>query len=159
MINLHISPENGTKVLGSIYGELLLEPKGEPVFNFSGIAKVKVDPAYDKKYSHWWIIAYTCDNITAYYRYSIKKRFGIVLRKPSFGAHISIIAGEKPKQNIDYWKYFDGFEKPFEYTHQLYTNGTFWWLNVKSEEMEFIRDFFGLDDSSKDPLHLTIGRI
>ena len=158
-MNLHIPLDQGTKILGSLYGELALEPKGEPVFDFSDIAAIKVDPSCGKKFSNWWMIANTCDDITAYYRSMVKKEFGITLMKPSFGAHVSIIAGEKPKQNIDRWKYFDGYQKPFEYTHQLYTNGTFWWLNVKSEEMEFIRSFYGLDDSSKDPLHLTIGRI
>lgn len=104
-----------------------------------------------------WLLLQVDDDIARYYSSVIKKQFGIDLNwKAKSGAHVSVIRGEQ-LPIPDHWEEDEGREIEIAYTHQLYTNGEHWWLNVMCDELADIRTSYGLP-TNKRFFHLTIGR-
>lgn len=156
--NLLINPSRGTVPLAVHHGELITTYRdSDQKYPHTGVATLRYDPTLNTKYNDWWLISDTCEGITDYYRRQIEQWLGIVLLKPAFGAHISIIVGEEPP-NKHLWKLDQGRQVEYQYTHDVFTNGEFWWLNVISGEMDAIREYFGLPEKQHQ-LHLTIGRM
>lgn len=164
-----IRPGAGTKAVGSAYGRLATEQGGQRHdYVFEADATVVVDPVQGKRCEPWWMIAQSCDDLAAYYRSIVARRFGIRLLKPSFGAHVTVMAEERPLRDEAGWKRFHGLRVRFSYTHDVYTNGSFWWLRVSCPELDRIREHFGVAPAGslgpdgtvlhKVPLHLTVGR-
>lgn len=170
MIGLFVDtqPNVGTKALTTAYGTLVTAPAGlQHDYCFNSEAELFVDPSIGKKFDPWWIIATSCNDLVAYYRNMIEKRFHVRLLKPSFDSHISVVAGEEPLQNADTWSDFHGRKVSFSYTHEVFTNGAFWWVRVKSKDLENVRKHFGLIDAGSfseigelltTPFHLTVGK-
>jgi len=168
MIKLYVdhTPGLGTKVIGSHFGDLIITKAYPHDYVFTSEATIVNDPSMNTKFDPNWIIAKSCDDLAAYYRYQIISRFNIRLLKPSFDSHISIVVGEEPIINVDNWNHFNGNIVRFKYTNDIFTNGMHWWLRVECEEMNYIREYFGLNndihapDGSiiKNPFHLTIGK-
>lgn len=128
---------------------------------------IKYDPYRPglKSNNRWWCILKTDRAITDYYRWWVKKERWIELCKPSWGSHISIIRGEKPKpQLMHLWKKYDGKRITFQYNHSVRFSGdttgdrpsTFWFLDIEAPELLAIREELELPSHWK--LHLTIGR-
>lgn len=170
MIGLFVDtqPNVGTKALMSLYGRLITAPAGlQHDYCFEAEAELLVDPTIGKKFDPWWIIATSCNDLAAYYRGMIEKRFNIRLLKPSFDSHVSVVVGEEPLINASTWNEFNGRKVKFTYTHEVFTNGYFWWIRVKSKELENVRKHFGLIDAGSfneqgellsNPFHLTVGK-
>jgi hypothetical protein len=111
------------------------------------------------KYSHDWLVIDTDDEICRYYAAIVEKKFGVKLHwKSMWGGHVSVIRGEELLANQDKWGYNEGREITIQYSHDIYTNGQHWWLNVKSKEISDLRTFYGLPENDRN-IHLTMGRI
>jgi len=129
-------------------------------------AKIVYDPPRPrlKKKVDWWCVATTDNEICRYYRYWVMQNpqaYGeshIDLKSPSWGSHISCIRGEEPPGNLKYlWKRYDGRVVDIEYNHFVERSGSFWFVEVRCQELKKIREEFGFPTNW--PLHLTIGRL
>lgn len=144
----------GTHVLGSRFGRLLTtyrDREGDN-FQFETVSKLQYLDGN-------WIVARVDDEIARYYATQIEKRFGITLQwRARAGTHVSVVRGEAPRDNAEHWGKHDGLEVPIKYTHDVYTNGQHWWLNVLCDDFADIRGFYGLG-TTKRWFHLTIGRL
>jgi len=161
-VKLIVDATVGTHILGSKYERLettYRDRHGDAyVHPATGILAYDPTRQKGKAPDPWWLIAYTDDGIAAYYRHIVEKRFGFVLDRPSWGAHVSIIRGEEPKKNLDRWRYNEGLITPFAYSHDIYTNGAHWWVNVDCLDYANLRDFYGFDPGKRH-FHLSIGRV
>ena len=131
---------------------------------------IKYDPSRPgmKRRTEWWSILEVPGGIADYYRKMVETRYGIELCQPSWGAHVSIIRGEKPREDLMHlWKKYDGKRIEFEYSvypryngdTRVLTNHTsvdFWYLDVHAPFLTDIRKELELPYDWK--LHLTIGR-
>lgn len=152
-LTLVIDPSSGTHVIGSKNGILETTYREHYGDNFSHSVTAKI------VYKNDWILAITDEEIQRYYATILKTRFGIQLDwKSKWNSHVSVIRGDEPLKNKHLWEYHDGQDIAIKYTHDIYTNGSHWWLNVQSKELDAIREFYGLEPKSRS-LHLTIGRI
>jgi hypothetical protein len=152
-LDLTIYPSFGTRVLGSSFGQLITDfrSKEEDRFDHTGIAKLT--------YVDGWLMAVTSNDTSRYYASIIQKTFGIDLHYLSLsGSHISVIRNETPIKNASEWGWRDGQIIKFKYTHDVYTNGNHWWVNVEGTEFSEIRAYYGFP-SNKKWFHLTVGRI
>ena len=113
----------------------------------------------------WMLLSVRCD-IDKYYRWFLRKRYGIELMMPAWGPHISVIRGEGINgegNNLDkeLWQSFkdkyNGQKVDFFHEVEPRTNGKHWWLRVECEYLKNIRHEMGLDKEGKFNLHLTLG--
>lgn len=120
-----------------------------------------------KKKPHWWCVVQTDPEICRYYRWWIERRYHVKgLCPPSWGAHVSVIRGEKPPPHLMHlWKKYNGQVVEFEYKHDPRqsgdaTNGDrpnhYWFVDVRSSFLMKIREEFGFPCTWN--LHLTVGR-
>lgn len=135
-----------------------------------GTGIIKYDPHRGemKKRTTWWAVMECDDGISDYYRYQIMKEYGINLHQPSWGAHVSIIRGERPRDDLMHlWKKYDKQKVEFKYAHfprfngdtkivTSHKNGAFWFLDVDAPFLTDIRKELELPHDWK--LHLTVGR-
>lgn len=120
-----------------------------------------------KNKTQWWAVLELDDGISDYYRSQICTQYGIKLHQPSWGAHVSIIRGEKPRDDLMHlWKKYDGKQVTIKYRPYARFNGdtretqhktgNFWFLDVYCEELSNIRKELELPYDWM--LHLTVGR-
>jgi len=129
---------------------------------------IKYDPPRGrmKKKTKWWAIVNVDKEITRYYRWWVMKERWIDLCQPSWNAHISIVRGECPPEDLMHlWKKYDGQRIDFKYKHDVYqgssTTGNnnpeaYWCVEIDCPKLIEIRKEFGFKHDWK--LHLTIGR-
>lgn len=152
MNSLLIDSKHGTHILGSNFGRLITTYRDQEGDNFAHQTIAKL------KYIDNWLHAMIDDEICRYYAAMVEKRFGIKLHwKSMWGGHVSVVRGEEILINQDKWGHDKEREIVINYSHDIYTNGHHWWLNVESEEISAIRKFYGLPGEERH-LHLTIGR-
>lgn len=136
---------------------------------FEAKAKIIYDPKRPgmKNRTSWWAVANLIngDGIVDYYRWWVMKTYGIELAKPSWGAHVSIIRGEKPS-NGKKWGYRNGEIITLRYKHYpritgdtkyVPQEGRFWFVDVDCPEIKEIRQYY--DRPSNWNNHLTVGRV
>lgn len=112
-----------------------------------------------KKRTKWWCVVNLDKEITRYYRYWVMHRYWIDLEQPSWDAHVSVIRGEEPPDNLkQLWKKYDGQTVEMWYNHSVFQakKKEFWTLDVKSEFLTNIRKEFGF--KTDWDFHLTIGK-
>ena len=137
-------------------------------YQFTTTGKIKYDPRRPKgmkRGTDWWCVVDIDKEITRYYRWWAKTRYGIILDIPSFDAHISIIRGEKPpKDKMHLWKKYDGKVVEIKYSHYLRQSGDtrpgpndFWFVDVDVPFFTHMRDDFGFKSNWNQ--HITIGRL
>ena len=111
--------------------------------------------------SKWWVVIDCCPELCRYYRelWNWEHRFGtIVLHKPAWAGHISVVADEKPPDDkLSVWQSHAGELIEFEYRPELQTNGQYFWLNVVCDAALDLRAELGLARNPFYPLHLTVG--
>lgn len=117
-----------------------------------------------KNTGNWCVI--NCDKeITRYYRWWLQKEKHIILNQPSWDAHISVVRGERILPKFQHkWKHLQRMRIKFDYEHgdlQVSKDrdqpGHFYWIRVKCDTVDQIREELGLVASWKYH-HLTIGR-
>ena len=157
----------------------------------TGVGRVVYDPNRGdmKNKIHWWAVVELDRSITDYYRWwanrhinplrydafdrqkqswaQLKdKRFDLL--EPSWGAHMSIIRGEKPREaKMDLWKKYHGKQVEFKYSNNVrYSgdtsdvgdkNGVYWFVDATCDVGKTIRDELGF--ASNWAFHITIGRV
>lgn len=123
---------------------------------------LKYDPSpltgkADVMFKPWWLIA-TCEgDLTDYYAWFLHKKTGIVLQRPAWGAHVSVVRGEVPFRP-DLWKKYDNKEISIIYDPDIRTNSAHWWMRVHSNDLLDIREELGLPRFPEFTFHLTLGR-
>lgn len=116
-----------------------------------------------KKQSSWKRTAMIIiDNIDLckYYCWFIKKRYNLELQMPLRGLHFTVIndrADDAPFFDRVKEEY-DGKEISFQYGVDPRTDNFHWWVGVKSEDAENIRELAGLSRKPYWGFHITIGR-
>jgi hypothetical protein len=100
-----------------------------------------------KRSTPWWLLASSGCDLDAYLAWFFKKKTGIELQRPQYGAHVSIVKGEEPF-NKDLWR---------SRQDQLIT--VYLDLEVRSSGPEFvqIRQEFGLTPFLDMTFHVTMG--
>lgn len=106
-----------------------------------------------------WLILSCDDNICRYYASLFHSEYPYYpkLNRPIFGAHISVIRGEKIP-NSSLWGLDNNKLIDFEYEPGVLTNGEYFWLKVKCDRLKEIRELYGLTSYPNFGYHLTIGR-
>lgn len=135
---------------------------------FRSTGVIEFDPVImtkkHEKQSSWKRVALVminCSDFWRYYSWFIKKRYSLELLKPIRDTHLTIINDKI----IDHDKFEYGKSihnksiVSFEYDINVRTDGTFWWLNVKSEDAEKIRIDCGLKPKPFYNFHITIGYV
>jgi len=119
-----------------------------------------------KSKTKWWAIVQCDREITRYYRWWVQKEKWVDLYQPSWDAHVSIIRGERPRQDLMHlWKKYHGKTIEFKYKHHVRASGDttrdrpeyYWFVEIDCPLLVDIRKEFGLPYNWK--LHLTIGRM
>lgn len=143
-------------------------------FEFEGTGKIIYDPKRTglKTRNEWWCVIEVDENIASYYRRLANTHFNPFkvhddpIIKQSWGAHISVIRGEKPKADkMHLWKKYHGQIVKFQYSVDVgitnnptaYSEDTFLYLRVKCDMLHTIRDEFGVRTSHHP--HMTIGKV
>lgn len=123
-----------------------------------------------KTNTNWWIVVNTDNEIARYYRWWIMRHYWIDLKNPSWGAHISVLRGGKPRNDKRHlWKKYMGEKINFTYSPIVRQSGdttgdrpdNFWFIDVWSDRLTEIRDELGFTnvfDGKPIKYHLTIGR-
>jgi hypothetical protein len=148
---MFVNTIHGTHILGSKFGRLIT------TYRDRENAAYVHDVVGTLRYADDWLLLQVDDEIARYYADMIRVRFGIGLHHRSkWGAHVSVIRGETLSTPA-LWGADDGEEIAIKYTHDIYTNGAHWWLNVESDELAAVRERYGLPPEKRH-FHLTIGR-
>lgn len=158
-MRLAVNAARGTAIIGSLYERLITVSRNEYGDDFPHRTQCRLyyDPTDGKRVSEpGWLIGVADDEIARYYRWHIQRRFGFALEPPSWGAHVTILRGEPPKTS-DPWGYRAGENIEVTYSHDIYTNGLHWWLNIDCREFAQTRVHYGYPPDKRH-YHLTIGR-
>lgn len=143
-------------------------------FEFEATGTIIYDPRRTglKKRNEWWCVIQVEEDIASYYRHLANTHFNPFkvesdpIIRQSWDAHISVIRGEKPKDDkMHLWKKYHGQKVDFKYSIDVgvtnqptaFSNDTFLYLRVKCDMLMKIREEFGVR-TSHNP-HLTIGKV
>lgn len=118
----------------------------------------------------WWCILDIINghDLCRYYRWWVYRQYMIDLVDPAWGAHVSIIRGERPNDDkMNLWKKYNGQKVDFNYSHNVrwagdktgvhWRDAVFWFVDVDAPHLLNIRK--EMDKPYDWNLHLTIGRI
>lgn len=94
--------------------------------------------------------------LAKYYLYQANKMAHLGLNGQRWAPHISVIRKEVPT-NLLFWRQHEGLTVEFEYDPCVKNCATYYWVNVYSKQLEFIRKELGLRD--KTLFHFTIGNV
>lgn len=148
-----LDTSNGTHVLGSSFNRLVTTYRDRVGDQYVHQTIGSLDYVDD------WLLVRIDDEIARYYASIVENRFGIKLQtKTQWGTHVSAIRGESLLNNQDKWGHDHGVQVQVNYTHEIYTNGHHWWLNVDCLDLSTVRAFYGFQ-TTKRWFHLTIGRL
>ena len=133
----------------------MLKLTGKIIANPKDVSKKHV------KQSSWKAVAIIQfqDDFCDYYRWFLKKEFGLYLNKPLRGSHITVVNDRISdiKQGSDLMD-IDGIEVDIYYDPtNIRSNGEHWWINAESEDIKNVRKILGLPKDPYYGLHLTIG--
>lgn len=133
----------------------MIQSSGKIVFEPTIIGKKQA------KQSEWkrTAIIQLDDELDAYYRWFLIKRFSLKLNQPIRGPHITFIADRMPSEPFNEGaKLFDGKEIRFNYDPNIRSNGKWWWLKIDCPDAKSIREAIGLSPDPYFNFHLTIGQ-
>ncbi len=116
-----------------------------------------------KKRTQYWCVLQLPNDLVRYYQYFLRTEKHIYLEMPAWGAHVSIIRGEKPDdEHIHLWKKYHKQKFKFRYFPEIVEvkdrkkGGNFYVINFQCPELSEIRRELGLP-VYRD-FHITIGR-
>lgn len=102
------------------------------------------------------IVQFPYDDLSAYYRWFIERKYGLKLQAPMFGCHVTIVRGDEPGWKAKNWKKYEGHKLTVEVSPLVYKQRIFWALPIRCQRAHEIRHELGLRNFHN--LHLTIGR-
>ena len=102
-----------------------------------------------------------CPELAAFYRYLVHAYSpSITLQVPLHSSHITVVAGKyEPTHDERAWKKYDGHSVVFQYSPEIGTDGTYFWLPIICPEFEQVRIELGLSPTIPIPWHLTVGNL
>ncbi|UYE98611.1 hypothetical protein XbC2_182 [Xanthomonas phage XbC2] len=116
-----------------------------------------------KKRTQYWCVLQLPNDLVRYYQYFLRTEKHIYLEMPAWGAHVSIIRGEKPDdEHIHLWKKYHKKKFKFRFFPNIVEvkdkkqSGSFYVINFECPELSDIRRELGLP-VYRD-FHITIGR-
>lgn len=116
-----------------------------------------------KSKTQYWCVLQLPNDLVRYYQYFIRKEKHIDLQMPAWGAHVSIIRGEKPdNEHMHLWKKYDKKRIKIRFYPDIVQikdkkqGGSFFIINFESPELIEIRKELGLPIYPN--FHITIGR-
>ena len=116
-----------------------------------------------KSRTQYWCVLQLPNDLVRYYQYFVRVEKHIHLEMPAWGAHVSIIRGEKPDdEHIHLWKKYHKKKFKFRYFPEIVEvkdkkqSGSFYVINFECPELSDIRRELGLP-VYRD-FHITIGR-
>lgn len=121
--------------------------------------KLVYSPRTHLSSSDKWLVLMCDDELSKYYRHIYTKEFPWrgKLTRPVWGAHISVIRGERiPNMNL--WGESANKIIEFEYDGGVIDNNEYFWLKAKCQFLSDLRSQYGLSKEPKFGFHLTIGR-
>lgn len=123
------------------------------------LGKLVYSPKTHLSSSENWLIVMADDEISRYYRALFYREFPYLgkLTRPVWGAHISVIRGEKIF-DLRSWKLDENKLIEFEYNGGVKDNGEYYWLSISCPYLLDLREELGLAREPRFGLHLTIGR-
>lgn len=132
-------------------------------FPFESEGTLRFDPGKGSKhYDPYWVVMEWDEEVANYYRWFLQ-RHGQATFSPNklWGFHVSVIKGETPTKNLDQWGKFDGHTVKFNYGNYVsYSNGRHAWINLYSDDLSDIRDYYGLNVCKRKlKYHATLGRL
>jgi hypothetical protein len=129
---------------------------------YTSTGKIVYDP-YRGSMKHktaWWCVLEVDPEITRYYRWWIEREHHIhSLVVPAWDAHVSIIRGEEPREDLKHlWKKYHGQKVEFKYEHNpsRAKKSEFWFVEVEAPFLIDIRKEF--EKPYDWALHLTVGK-
>ena len=125
---------------------------------FKSSGKLVYDPVFEnqRETKPFWLMLQCDDELARFYRYLLFKERCVKLNeKCIWGAHISIIRGERPLTG--WWGKNNGKEIEFETDGIVRDDGRYYWMNVDCLELSRIRVSYGLPYKPFFDFHLTIG--
>ena len=133
---------------------------------FKSVGKLIFDPVpitgkAEKMFKPFWAIIVTNDDVDAYYRWFLQKRFNLILQKPAWGPHITIADGQ-PTGKKGTWdivkSQYNNLDIEFTYDNFPRTNARHWWLKAHCLLASEIRSKLQVQrENLRFPLHLTLG--
>jgi hypothetical protein len=128
-------------------------------YPFQAEGKIIYDPTAGKAANAWWVIVECPKDIMDYYHHWAKKENETILNKPLFGSHISVVRGEEPPDSLKpQWRKHHEEAVTFHYSHEIFSSGEYYWLEVACPRLEELRTELGLTANPEFGFHLTIGR-
>ena len=127
---------------------------------FKSFGKLIYNPHTHLNSNKNWLVLMCDDEISKYYCNMFYKEFPWKgkLKRPVWGAHISVIRGEKIP-NIKLWGLNSNQIIEYTYTPGVLDNSEYFWLNAKCPVLSNLREKYGLYKEPKFGFHLTIGRV
>lgn len=133
--------------------------------SFVSTGRIVYDPPRGqmKRRTQWWCVIDVDREITRYFRWWVERRYGTILYKPSWDAHISVVRGEKPAQALlPLWKKYHKQNADFECSLHVKQSSLpdkhyYWYVSIHCPIADQIRSELQLKTGWTH--HLTIGRI
>ncbi len=158
-------------------------------FSSKGTIVYDPDRGEMKARTQWWVVMNLDRSITDYYRWWANRHINPLrynaedrqhwqwknlkdkredLLVPAWGAHMSIIRGEKPRPELMHlWKKYDGMVVDFKYSNNVrYSgdtsevpaekHGVYWFVDAVCDVGKQMREEFGF--RSHWTFHITVGR-
>ncbi len=127
--------------------------------SFKSTGILSYSPKTHLNTSDRWLIMRCDDEICKYYASLFRREFPYLpkLARPVWGAHISVIRGERVP-NFNLWGKGNNAKIDFEWEPGVTDNIEYFWLKVKCDALLDIREAYGLHREPRFGLHLTIGR-
>lgn len=140
-----------------------------PTIELTGIIRYDPDRGSLKNNKSCCIVEID-SGLSDFYRDQVNKEFGLNLKKPSWGTHISVVQGSINLNDPlfkKYWKKYEGLEVYFKYYAYPRFNGdtvskgseidgNFWFIDVECPFANKIRNELGMDSYYRP--HITIGK-
>jgi hypothetical protein len=126
---------------------------------YKSIGKLVYSPRTHLADSKRWLVVLCDDAISEYYRTLFYREFPYLgkLIRPVWGTHISVLRNEYvPNYNL--WRMDENKIIEFEYEPGVKDNGEYFWLSVRCEYLEDLRERYGVSRFPQFGFHLTIGR-
>lgn len=116
-----------------------------------------------KRRTEYWCVLQLPNDLVRYYQYFVRTEKHIELEMPAWGAHATIIRGEKPDaEHIHLWKKYHKQKVKIRFKPEIVEvkdrkkDGSFYIINFESPELVEIRRELGLPIYPE--FHITIGR-
>jgi hypothetical protein len=129
------------------------------------VGKLVYNPPRGKmKVNPWWLVLDIEPELTRYYRWWVERQYGIVLCKPAWDAHVTVVRGQEPEHKELWGKHADK-EIVFSLQPGVRQSGdttgwdrpdSYWFVDIFSSELSDIMVELGFPE--KEKYHLTVGR-